>query len=385
MKSHHRVTLRQLVAFVVCLSAAGTSMGAVLAHGALWDASTVPSNPRSQQAVQVSIARDAPHALQHYATRGSEVPAPRGPNTLLAELQAGPLGGVHDLHGGDATDNGVTMEAYIEALRAPKPAAPPVAIVHASVPLAGNPRPAPDAAPRHIARRPVANTDGTRAAVIDQYTGLAIIDNDEAETLDLGDAAGSVVVKAPPQEGRHLLLQGGRVARKSLTVGQDGGMLELDGTQFAIQQGVRIYPDGRIVTHIYGASAGLDLAKGARLDLAPGGQLVLYFHDTPTARGIHWGLRSRGDRRKEFHELIAAGRIIVAIIRDGGIAEAEPLIIFDGQYTYVTIKMPVHDRPINSTVRYLEAPAGYIPEPATVGLLGAAGIALLKPRRRRLR
>jgi hypothetical protein len=223
------------------------------------------------------------------------------------------------------------------------------------------------------ATRPVPGAEGTLGADL-----RGAIDPDDKQPLVLADEYGHIVI-APQadDERRHVLLQGGRIESAVLTVMEDGALLELDGAQLAVTDAAGVIRNGQLETHIHGSSAGLDLGPDAALNLA-GGQVVLYFHRHGDEKGIHWGMRGKGDRREEFQQQINANRILAAVVFNGQFGEAEPQILYDGQYTYITIKPPVFDDPVHSSVVYGGAP---IAEPATLGLLGLGALALLKRRR----
>ncbi len=198
------------------------------------------------------------------------------------------------------------------------------------------------------------------------------------QPLQLADDRGDLII-APPLEAdvRYVLLKGGQVKGQALTVRQPGTKLELDNVLLTVQGAATVKQNAEVVTHIRRRSAGLDLTGQTELDLT-GGRLIVLFHDHPEGTGLHWGLRAAGDRRDSLRDQIEAGELIVAAVRNGGAVDAEPLLIFDGQFTYLTIDKPVYDDPICS-FGYVKTP---VPEPGLVGLLATGGLALLRRRRR---
>ena len=231
--------------------------------------------------------------------------------------------------------------------------------------------------PPLIPTRPVTGSPATLAAERDAAGELVAGD----APVMLTDTHGDVAITTSSQaDRRYLLLQGGGVKARAVVVRGRGARLELDGTQFKVRQTARVQEGGEIVTHIHEKPAGLDLRALAGLGL-PSGQLRLYFHTAPTGKGIHWGLRAEGDRRDELRQLVERGKIIAAVVRDGGLADAKIVIVFDGDYTYITIDPPVYDRPLVKLVRFGIPKEAAVPEPTMAGLLAAGGLALLRRRR----
>ena len=198
------------------------------------------------------------------------------------------------------------------------------------------------------------------------------------QPLQLADDSGDLIIAPPPDaERRYVVLKGGQVVGQSLTVRQPGTKLELDNVLLTVQGAAKVQQNAEVVAHIRQRSAGLDLTGRTKLDLT-GGRLIVLFHDHPEGTGLHWGLRAAGDRRDSLRDQIKAGELIVAAVRNGGAVDAEPLLIFDGQFTYLTIDKPVYDDPICS-FGYVRTP---VPEPSLLIVLSAGGLALLRRRRR---
>ena len=199
------------------------------------------------------------------------------------------------------------------------------------------------------------------------------------EFAALLDEDGNVIIESPdPDSRRDLIIHRGRFELGRLELGRTITQLELDGAQFAVADGVDVMPNGRIVTHVRGAPAGLDFSADAVIDINRGARIVLFFHAASTVEGIHWGMRSTGDRRDEFRRLIVAGRIVVGQLHDGLMIITKAVIIFDGEYTYITIDYPKFDNPVNTPHPVVTT---VVPEPAGITLLGLGGLALLKRRR----
>ena len=85
-----------------------------------------------------------------------------------------------------------------------------------------------------------------------------------------------------------------------------------------------------------------------------------------------------GDRRAEFKQLVESGKIVVGLVYNGTVTNSPAVIIFDGQYTYVTIDLPKFDRPVHSEMINTIVD---VPEPMTMTLLAFGGVALLKRRK----
>lgn len=198
------------------------------------------------------------------------------------------------------------------------------------------------------------------------------------------NADGDVILgPSEDEESMNILVPPGRFAVGRLELGRTRARLEMDECQFAVADGVRLMPNGRIITHVRSAPAGLDLSDDAFLEISRGAKIILLWHGAPTVEGIHWGMRAKGDRREEFRELLRTGRIIIGRLENGAMAISKAVIIFDGEYTYVTIDFPVYDKPINSRALEISVEPQEIPEPASILLL-SLGACLPLLRRRRL-
>jgi len=208
--------------------------------------------------------------------------------------------------------------------------------------------------------------------------------SDHATPVDftaLLNADGDVILEpSDDEESMNILVRPGRFAVDTLELGRTLARLEMNECQFAVADGVRLMPNGRIITHIRSAPAGLDLSDDAFLEISRGAKIILLWHGAPTVEGIHWGMRAKGDRRAEFRKLLRTGRIIIGKLENGAMAISKAVIIFDGEYTYITIDYPVYDKPINS--RAIEIRPQEIPEPVTALLLGIGGLAVALRRRR---
>ncbi len=196
------------------------------------------------------------------------------------------------------------------------------------------------------------------------------------------NAEGNVVLYSDDPDARQdVLVQRGRFSLGTLELGRSPATFEMDEARFAVSDRVYVMPKGRIVTHIRSAPAGLDLSADVVLDIRRGGKIILLWHGGPNVEGIHWGMRAKGDWRVQFRYLIEAGRIIVGKLENGVMAISKAVIIFDGVYTYITIDIPVYDKPINSRALEGYADIERIPEPATILLLSLGGLAALRRRR----
>jgi len=198
------------------------------------------------------------------------------------------------------------------------------------------------------------------------------------------NADGNVILgPSDDEERKDVRVPPGRFAMDRLELGRTPTRLEMDECQFAVTGGVRLMHNGRIITHVGGAPAGLDLSDDAFLEISRGAKIILLWHGAPTVEGIHWGMRAKGDRREEFRELLRTGRIIIGKLENGAMAISKAVIIFDGEYTYITIDFPVYDKPINSRAFEIRVEPQEIPEPASILLL-SLGACLPILRRRRL-
>ncbi|MHC4986786.1 MAG: PEP-CTERM sorting domain-containing protein [Planctomycetota bacterium] len=207
-------------------------------------------------------------------------------------------------------------------------------------------------------------------------------ESDGATPVTLADTAGRVLVgEGDSARFRYLVLRGGRVSELSVRVSQPGAVLELDAIQFAVRRTLEVTNHATVITHIRDYPAGLDLDGDALLDLT-GGRLHLLFHVSPADEGVHWGLRAKGDWQDRFYRLIQDRQITVGAVELGRVTPAEPLVIFDGEYTYITLGPPVYESPIQSQVRFavIYEPA-QVPEPLTISLVGLGSAVLLRRRR----
>ncbi len=248
----------------------------------------------------------------------------------------------------------------------------------------------PNTRPGENTLRPVAGAAGTRGAMMQEFSpdGSVFVPVDFSETIESPlptdpftalSPEGDLRLEATTEDGvAAMLLVDGEIRARSLSLGQTRTLLELDNLQLDVTDRVTMGRYGRIITHIRGSSAGLDLGEGAVLDLARGSRIKLFFHDVPATEGIHWGMRAVGNRVEEFTALARAGRITVSLVFEGAIAPSAAVIKYDGQYTYVTVDTPEHDRPVRSQVAFSRSE---VPEPMTMTLLALGGAALLRKRR----
>jgi len=232
---------------------------------------------------------------------------------------------------------------------------------------------AADVEPRVSATRPVAGSQGTQGAIVTNGR-----QDQTDEPLMITDMYGNLTIDGAAEMDRRLVfLRGGEIESRLLKVRSGAVCLELDDVRLRVRQGVEVASDGVVVTHVRERSSGLDLDDDVELGIATG-RIILFFHDNRVGRELHWGLRALGDRRDELTGLIQDQRLIVAVVRSGGVADADPLIIFDGEFTYVTLDRPVYEDPVHWGTVYELKP---IPEPATMVTLAASAIALLRRRR----
>jgi hypothetical protein len=236
--------------------------------------------------------------------------------------------------------------------------------------------------------QPVDDSDGTNAV------WMNVLSSDGSVAPELGDYDSPAVSVDPmvligddgdvniqsddPYTSKNLLLMGGNLRARNLTLGTLPAKLELDAVRFNVTDAVNIEPKCEIITHVRNTPAGLDFEEGALLDIANSGRIRLMFHSAPNVEGIHWGMRAVGDRQVEFKQLIESGKIVVGLVYNGTVTNSPAVVIFDGQYTYITIDLPKFDRPVHSEVN------GYVtdvPEPMTLSLLALGGVALLKRRK----
>jgi len=235
----------------------------------------------------------------------------------------------------------------------------------------------PPAGPDNVVRLSVLSPDAGSPASAFIEAGATPIDFQA-----LQDENGNVVIRPDDFEGsRNLIVPPGRFASKTLTLESTATQLQLDGAQITIARQAHILPAGRIITHVRQTPAGLDLGQDAAIQIDRDARIVLFFQGAPSVEGIHWGMRAKGDRRAEFRRLIESGRIIVVKIEAGAIALTKAVIIFDGEYTYITIDYPKYDKPVNSEIRDVVTEPYLIPEPAALALLGLGGVVLLTRKR----
>ncbi len=248
----------------------------------------------------------------------------------------------------------------------------------------------PNTRPGESQLLPITGADGTRGTIMSEFSpdGSVFIPEDFTETVQRGAPAdpftvltpeGDLILAAPAEdEVAAMLLVDGEIRVRNVSLGQTRTLLEIENMQLDVTDSVTLGQYGRIITHIYGSSAGLDLAEGAELDLARGSRIKLFFHDAPSTEGIHWGMRAKGNRVAEFTALARAGRITVSLVFEGAIAPSAAVIKFDGEYTYITVDKPKHDRPVRSEVNFSREE---VPEPMTLALLAIGSGALLRRKR----
>jgi len=203
--------------------------------------------------------------------------------------------------------------------------------------------------------------------------------SESVDPMSLIAADGNVQIQSDdPYTSKNLLLMGGNLRAKNLTLGALPAKLELDAVRFNVTDSVTIDPKCEIITHIRNTPSGLDLEEGVPLTIAGTGRLRLLFHSAPDVEGIHWGMRAVGDRQAEFKQLVESGKIVLGLVYNGTVTNSPAVVIFDGQYTYVTIDLPKFDRPVysQSVEKRVE-----VPEPMTMSLFAIGGLALLKRRK----
>ncbi len=249
----------------------------------------------------------------------------------------------------------------------------------------------PTTRPAENQLQPVPGMSGTRGAIMAEFSpdGSVFIPVDFTETIERGAPTnpftaltpeGDLILEAPTEnDAIAMLLVDGEIRVRNVSLGRTRTLLEIENMQLDVTDRVTLGQYGRIITHIYSSSAGLDLAEGVVLDLARGSRIKLFFHDVPTTEGIHWGMRAKGNRVEEFTSLARAGRITVSLVFEGAIAPSAAVIKYDGEYTYITVDKPKHDRPVRSKISDQREE---VPEPMTLALLGAGSAALLRRKRR---
>lgn len=87
------------------------------------------------------------------------------------------------------------------------------------------------------------------------------------------------------------------------------GLLDLDRSTLVVQRALDINTTGLLSNRVYSTSSGIDLTSPSTnaLRIATGGGLRLVFQEIPADPNTPcWGLRLRGDRRADLHELAAA-------------------------------------------------------------------------------
>ena len=258
-------------------------------------------------------------------------------------------------------------------------------VLFPSVPQLLGQRPGTAHTPQLRPLRPPPETNRPVLGAPQTFAAIRPVDDSSngSAPISLADGSGRVLVGADAAARfRYLVLRGGRIGELSLRVSQRGAVLELDAIQFAIRRALEVTDHATVITHIREYPAGLDLAGDALLNL-DGGRLQLLFHMSPADEGVHWGLRARGDWQDRFYRLIQDRQITVGAVELGRVTPAEPLVIFDGEYTYITLGPPVYESPIQSQVRFavMYEPAR-VPEPLTIALLGLGAVGPLRRRRR---
>ena len=113
------------------------------------------------------------------------------------------------------------------------------------------------------------------------------------------------------------------------------GIVELNGTVFAVNQTLTIGPAGTVNTHVKGKSAGLDLS----IFVTPvvNGAINIFFDQDPDVgeTGEYWGLRWEGDHFVELNTLKTAGKLAWTL--DPAVTGTASFF-FDGTFTYVSVK-----------------------------------------------
>ncbi len=238
--------------------------------------------------------------------------------------------------------------------------------------------------------QPVQGATGTQAVWMDAMTSDGSVapnqpfgnydtPSQSVDPMVLIGADGNVQIQSDdPYTSKNLLLMGGNLRAKNLTLGALPAKLELDAVRFNVTDAVTIDPKCEVITHVRTTPAGLDLEEDVPLTIAGTGRLRLLFHSAPNVEGIHWGLRAVGDRQAEFKQLVESGKIVVGLVYNGTVTNSPAVVIFDGHYTYVTIDLPKFDRPVYSQTVETRVE---VPEPMTMGLLAIGGVALLKRRK----
>jgi len=113
-------------------------------------------------------------------------------------------------------------------------------------------------------------------------------------------------------------------------------LLQLEGTDFAVETSVRLRKGATVKTLTGGISSGLDLADAATLTLEDDAKIDIVF-DTPASSGLYWGLRWAGDHVAELEALQTTGGLVW-----DDTALPEPATIFaNGGFTYVGASVAV--------------------------------------------
>jgi hypothetical protein len=242
--------------------------------------------------------------------------------------------------------------------------------------------------PPEEAMQPVVGQPGLRAAWLESADDGSVapvsftLEDTPSQTVDplvlIGPDGNVQVQSDDPYTSKNLLLLGGNLRARDLRLGSLPAKLELDALRFNITDKVTVDPRCEIITHVRNTPAGLDLEEGVPLNIADSGLIKLFFHSAPNVEGLHWGMRAVGDRRAEFKSLIENGKILVGMVYNGTFTISPAVVIYDGQFTYITLDLPKYDRPVHSQVH-----EGLIdiPEPATMTLLALGGVALIRRRK----
>jgi len=114
------------------------------------------------------------------------------------------------------------------------------------------------------------------------------------------------------------------------------GLLQLEGTQFAVNTSLTLKKTGSLITHVKGKSAGVDLAAAAAFVINDGAAMQIIFdqEQDPGESGEYWGLRWEGDHRAVLSGLNNSGKVTWDTSAITGSAN----VFYDGTCTYVAVK-----------------------------------------------